>query len=115
MASDCRASNGRISFAGCDDLVLNAGTADIVLGCDSAVTTLLSPGPDGLRVLNAISKRKSSDRHLQDPMLYLASSLWFRVELQCFGNFRKQKLGKSSPLPDGWFADCTADNTRSTT
>jgi hypothetical protein len=54
MASDCRASNGRMSFAGCDDLVLNAGTADMVLGCDSAVANFLSPGPEDLLVLRLI-------------------------------------------------------------
>jgi hypothetical protein len=52
MASDCRASNGRMSFAGCDDLVLNAGTADMVLNCDVAVATLLTYGPDILLVPN---------------------------------------------------------------
>lgn len=30
IASDCRASKGRMSFAGCDDLVVDEGTADMV-------------------------------------------------------------------------------------
>jgi len=30
IASDCRALKGRMSFAGCDDLVVDEGTADMV-------------------------------------------------------------------------------------